>query len=86
MTDQSDQLVRDQWQLQLYESVHQLSVELKKLHETNPWPNDQVLPLAMNALATELWDRCFSQTEIRTAFNEAFGDLPRYAGGDEVRP
>jgi hypothetical protein len=62
-------------------------VSLRKLHETNPWPEDHpVLSQAINTLATELWDRCFSATEIRTAFEEAAADLPRYAAGHETRP
>jgi hypothetical protein len=65
--------------------VYQLSVTLKELHQENPWPEHPVLPQAINHLATELWDCCFSQTEIRTAFQEAIEDLPRYAAGEEVR-
>jgi hypothetical protein len=34
---------------------------------------------------TELWDRNFSQTEIRAAFEDAISDLPRYAAGQERR-
>jgi hypothetical protein len=34
---------------------------------------------------TELWDRNFSQTEIRTAFEEAIIDMPRYTAGEERR-
>jgi len=37
------------------------------------------------SLMTELWDRNFSQTEIRGAFEEAISDLPRYAQGQERR-
>ena len=36
-------------------------------------------------LMTELWDRGFSQTEIREAFEAALVDLPRYAEGIERR-
>lgn len=39
----------------------------------------------MNTLMTELWDNNFSQTEIRTAFEQALRDMPRYAGGQERR-
>ena len=39
----------------------------------------------MNTLMTELWDQGFSQTEIRTAFQMAIVDLPRYAAGEERR-
>lgn len=39
----------------------------------------------MNTLMTELWDRGFAQTEIRTAFEHALSDMNRYAAGDERR-
>jgi hypothetical protein len=50
-------------------------VEMKK---TNPYESD-VLKYIMPYLMTELWDRGFSQTEIRTAFEEAIHQLPGYA-------
>jgi len=37
------------------------------------------------SLMTELWDRNFSQSEIRAAFEDAISDLPRYAAGQERR-
>ena len=39
----------------------------------------------MTTLMTELWDRNFSQSEIRDAFAAAVGHLPRYAAGEERR-
>jgi len=85
--DQPDQAAKDRWQADLSEAVYRLSVSLRALHETNPWPEDHpLLGQAINTLATELWDRCFSVTEIRTAFEEAAADLPRYAAGRETRP
>ena len=39
----------------------------------------------INDLMTELWDRNFSQSEIRAAFLDAVKDLPRYAAGEERR-
>ena len=86
MTDQLDQAARDEWQTRLYEASYQFSVVLRELNDTNPWPDNPVLRQAINTLATELWDRCFSLTEIRTAFEEAAADLPRYAACQEVRP
>jgi hypothetical protein len=86
MTKQSDQAARDEWQSQLNEVVFRLSVSLKELNDTNPWHEHPVLEQAINTLATELWDRCFSQTEIKAAFERAIADLPRYAGGEDVRP
>jgi hypothetical protein len=86
MTDQPDQDANDQWQTDLYEAANRFSLSLKALHDTNPWPENPVLEQAINTLATELWDCCFSQTEIRTAFEAAIADLPRYAAGEEIRP
>ncbi|WP_312166087.1 hypothetical protein [Phenylobacterium sp.] len=39
----------------------------------------------INTLMTELWDRCFTQTEIRKAFEGAVSDMNRYAAGEERR-
>lgn len=86
MTDDRDQAARDQWQTALYEACHRFSVTLRALADTNPWPDQTVLGHAINTLATELWDRAFSLTEIRTALAEAEADLPRYAAGHEIRP
>ena len=86
MTDQPDQNARDEWQTSLQEAIYRVSASLKELHETNPWPEHPVLEAAINTLATELWDCCFSQTEIRTAFEKAISELPRYAAGEEIRP
>ena len=86
MTDDPHQRVRDDWQTALYEAVYRCSVSLKELHRTNPWPEQAVIDQAINTLATELWDRGFSLTEIMTAFTDAAADLPRYAAGEEVRP
>jgi hypothetical protein len=86
MTGQLDQAARDEWQTRLYEASYRLSVALRELNDTNPWPENPVLEQAINTLATELWDRCFPLTEITEAFEAAAADLPRYAGGQEVRP
>lgn len=86
MTDQPDQAARDEWQTRLYEASYRLSVALRELNDTNPWPEHPVLEQAINTLATELWDRCFPLSEIKKAFEAAAADLPRYAAGQEVRP
>ena len=84
--DEPGQAAKDQWQADLNEAAYRLSVSLRKLHDTNPWPEDPVLGQAINTLATELWDRCFSVTEIQSAFEQAAADLPHYAAGHEIRP
>ena len=86
MSEQDDRSPEDHWQDQSMRAVYQFGEALKKLHESNPWPDLPLLPRAMNHLMTELWDHGFSQTEIREAFEEAVADMPRYSGGEEVRP
>jgi hypothetical protein len=86
MTDQPDQAARDEWQTRLNDASFKFSVALRELNDTNPWPENPVLAQAMNTLATELWDRSFSVTEIKKALEEAATDLPRYAAGQEARP
>jgi hypothetical protein len=85
--EQPNQAAKDKWQTDFHEVIYRFSVALRELHDTNPWPEDHpALGNAINTLATELWDRCFSVTEIRAAFEEAAADLPRYAAGHDVRP
>ena len=86
MTDGASQTARNEWQARLYEASNRFSVALRELHDTNPWPEQAELAQAINTLATELWDRCFSLTEIRTALEAAAADLPLYAASQEVRP
>ena len=86
MTNEHEETKRDDWQAALYDASYRYSLAVKELHKTNPWPENPVLAQAINTLATELWDRSFSVTEITSAFREAASDLPRYAAGDEVRP
>ena len=71
----------DEWQNRYVAAIDGFAVTLKELHQNNPWPDLPVLPKAMNYLMTELWDRGFSQTHIRQAFEDAVADMPRYAAG-----
>ena len=82
----SKQNLDDQWQDRWMADVCQLGAALATLDKSNPWPDIPLLPAAMNYLMTELWDRGFSQTQIREAFEAAARDLPHYAAGEEVRP
>ena len=83
--DDTTQAQNDEWQSLWLDAIYQLVSSLKELEQTNPWPEQPLLPQAMNYLMTELWDRGFSQTQIRQAFEDAVSDMPRYAAGDEVR-
>jgi hypothetical protein len=75
----------DRWQDEWMEVVYRFAQTLKDKHLSNPWPNIPVLPEAMKYLMTELWDRGFSQTEIRDAFDAAILDMPTYTAGQEKR-
>lgn len=86
MNDPADEQMNLEWQSRLYDVVHGLSVSLRDLDRSNPWPDRPVLEEAMNVLATELWDQCFSQTEIIASFEKAMTNLPRYTAGEDVRP
>ena len=77
--------LRDAWQNRFHEVVWRFGQDLCELHQGNPWPDRPMLPKAINCLMTELWDKGFSQTEIRQAFNAAVTDMPRYAAGEERR-
>ncbi len=86
MSEHQVQAANDAWQTALHEAAYRFSVALKELQQTNPWPETKVLGPAINLLATELWDRCFSLTDITSALSDAAADLPRYTAGEEVRP
>ena len=63
------------------ETFAQNCAELKR---SNPYDRS-ALEVIINDLMTELWDRGFSQTEIRSAFEKAVLSMPRYAAGLERR-
>jgi hypothetical protein len=42
--------------------------------------------VVINSLSAELWEGCFSATEIAAEFKDAATDMSRYAAGDEVLP
>lgn len=86
MTDEQQQVARDEWQTALYEASYRYSVALKELHRTNPWPEHPALAIAINTLATELWDRCFRASDTLAAFQSAIAGLPAYTAGDDSRP
>ena len=86
MTDFEPDSPNDAWQLRSSDVVRRFGQDLKALYQTNPWPDQPILPQAINSLMTELWDAGFGQTEIRDAFAAAIADMPRYAAGEEQRP
>ncbi len=76
----------DAWHDRLIKAVYDFGVVLTELHGSNPWPEYAVLDSALSQLATEFWDHCFSQAEIRRAYEGALSDLTSYAAGEERRP
>ena len=54
-----------------------------KFRDENPYDEIVALDVIINTLMTELWDRGFSQTEIRAAFEDALNDMNRYTAGEE---
>jgi hypothetical protein len=72
------------WELQCLDAAAAFAVRCAELYSINPY-SEVPLRRVINSLMTELWDRGFSQSEIRTAFEEAISDVPRYAAGEERR-
>jgi hypothetical protein len=67
-------------------AAYNFGVACATFRDTSPFPQVVPLDVIINALMTELWDRCFSQSEIRAAFEDALADMNRYAAGEERRP
>jgi hypothetical protein len=72
------------WEAQCDSAAWAFGQQCRDLKNSNPC--DLVaLDRIINTLMTELWDNGFSQTEIRSAFEQALADMPRYAAGLEKR-
>ncbi len=84
MTEVSDEAEPLPWEGKLLLVVGQFGEECAKLRDTNPYEDCQrstPLEQAIVYLATELWDRNFSVTEIQAAFAAAIKAVPSYANG-----
>lgn len=73
------------WEQECADSAYEFGLQCAKLVTRNPPHAGAPLDFIINCFMTELWDRNFSQSEIRTAFAEAISDMPRYAAGEERR-
>ena len=73
------------WEGQCSDAAYEFALRCAVLATSNPYNSSAPLNGIINALMTELWDRNFSQAEIRTAFVEAIEDMPRYTAGQERR-
>jgi hypothetical protein len=73
------------WEGQGADAAYEFALRCAVLVTQNPYNVAAPLKGIINSLMTELWDRNFSQSEIRTAFEDAIKDMPRYAAGEERR-
>ena len=73
------------WEGRCLDATDQFATRCAQLKIENPYPETDALQYIADCLVTELWDRFFSQTEIRSAFENALANLPRYAAGEERR-
>lgn len=73
------------WRLDCLELATDFSIECRKVQADRPNQAAPTLEVVLVDLATELWDRGFSQAEIRQAFQAAMDGLPAYAAGHERR-
>ncbi len=70
------------WEDQVSRSAYDFALDCAKLYTRCP-SDEQHLVRIVSDLITELWDRGFSQTDIRSAFEQAVAAMPRYAAGAE---
>lgn len=75
----------DNWQAASLSAATDFAIRCAELCSSYPSFEKQPLLGIINTLMTELWDRNFSQDEIREAFQAALDDIPRYAAGEERR-
>jgi hypothetical protein len=75
------------WEGQCTDAAYDFALRCARLATQNPYHQDSATSLtyAIGSLITELWDRNFSQGEIKQAFETAVAAMPRYAAG-ENRP
>ena len=66
-------------------AAYDFGEQCANFRDRNGYPDIVPLETITNHLMTELWDRGFSQIEIRAAFEKALLDMNRYAAGEERR-
>ena len=79
----SDQEINP-WEGQCLKAADDFASKCTELYSSNPY-SEVPLESIINTLMTELWDRGFSQSEIRSAFEKAVADMNRYAAGKDRR-
>jgi len=73
------------WEGQCTEAAYEFALRCAVLVTQNPYKVAEPLKGIVNSFMTELWDRNFSQSEIRAAFEDAIKDMARYTAGEERR-
>ncbi len=73
------------WEGRCTDAAYDFGLRCAVLATDNPYEEVAPLELIISTLMTELWDRNFSQTEIRAAFEKAVRDMPHYTAGQERR-
>lgn len=72
------------WEGRLYLAAYNFGMECANLRNNNPYKLS-ALDEIISTLATELWDRGFSQSEIRNALHAGDTVLKTYCAGEERR-
>jgi len=72
------------WEGRRYKASYEFALKCKMLRDSNPYDEPALKHIA-DDLLTELWDRGFSVSEIKAAFEWALSVLPRYAAGEDRR-
>ncbi len=74
----------DAWQNRYLSVTYDFAQHCGELRDSNPFDAPALETIAIY-LATELWDRGFSQTEIKSAFETATSCLVKYGAGEDRR-
>ncbi len=72
------------WEGRVVQEADAFAQRCAELRASSPYQRP-ALEDVMPTLMTSLWDRGFSQTEIKKAFERAIAELPQYAAGEERR-
>jgi hypothetical protein len=73
------------WEGRYTHASYEFGAKCAELRDANPYDEVVALDAIMTHLATELWDHCFSQSEIKAAFEQAVTLLEPYCAGQERR-
>ena len=76
---------RPPWEVRCLTAADEFAARCDQLRRDNPYSDRGVLSVVIDNLVTELWDRSFSQSEIRSALRGAIDNLTQYAGTTEQR-